>query len=102
MKPGQCFANKHMKFDEFGFWNVCRSLSHPFNNRLVFDGRKLAQHFADENKNHAYNVLERLVAKGWIVLLQKSKRGQTGLWSPSTYQILSHEEWAAKGKRETK
>jgi hypothetical protein len=92
----KCFANVHLKCGEFGFWEVCRSLSFPFEHNLIFDGRTLAANFAGEGKDHIYRLAKRLCETGWFVCLKQSKRGSKGTWEPAVYRVLSHEEWAQK------
>jgi len=93
----KCFANCHLSPAEFGFWEVCRSLSHKFKGKLIFDGRTIAGYFAQgTNKSVAYRLARELCTKGWFVRTKKSKRGKDGLWDGTEYQVLSHAEWTAK------
>jgi hypothetical protein len=85
--------------EQFGFWNLCRSLSYPFNYNLVFDGRTIASYFEGTGKNTAYRLANKLCKMGWLVCTKKSKRGKYGLWDSAEYQVLSHEEWLAKDEK---
>jgi hypothetical protein len=98
-QPKKCFANCHMTPEQFGFWNLCRSLSYPFNYNLVFDGRTIASYFEGTGKNTAYRLANKLCKMGWLVCTKKSKRGKDGLWDSAEYQVLSHEEWLAKDEK---
>ena len=91
----KCFANYHMTPEEFGFWEVCRSLSHKFKGKLIFDGRNIADCFGDTGKGVAYRLAKKLCVKGWFVCLKKSKKNgrPNGTNTPTEYRVLSHEEW---------
>ena len=92
----KCFANYHLTPEEFGFWEVCRSLSYKFKGKLIFDGRTLASYFGDTGKNTIYRLAKQLQSKGWFVCTKKTKRDKNHLQTPTEYQVLSHEQWAEK------
>ncbi len=94
--PTKCFANYHLTPEEFGFWEVCRSLSFKFKGKLIFDGRTIASYFGDTGKNTIYRLAKQLQSKGWFVCTKKTKRDKNHLQTPTEYQVLSHEQWAAK------
>lgn len=82
--------------EEFGFWEVCRSLSYKFKGKLIFDGRTIASYFGDTGKNTIYRLVKQLQSKGWFVCTKKTKRDKNHLQTPTEYQVLSHEQWAEK------
>lgn len=94
--PPKCFANYHLTPEEFGFWEVCRSLSFKFKGKLIFDGRTIASYFGNTGKNTIYRLAKQLQSKGWFVCTKKTKRDKNHLQTPTEYQVLSHEQWAEK------
>ena len=96
--PKKCFANCHMTPEEFGFWEVCRSLTYKkFNCHLIFDGRNMADNFGDTGKHTAYRLVKSLCKKGWLVCTKKSiHNGKGGHSTSAEYDVVSHEEWTSK------
>lgn len=94
----RCFAHCHLSASEYGFYDVCRSLSHK-TGVLYFDGRDIAGRFGSMAPSTAYNLAARLVKKGWLVLTKDSQRLSSGRFSARHYRVLSHEEWAAEHPR---
>ena len=93
----KCFANCHLTPEEYGFWDVCRSLSYRFKGNLIFDGRTVAGYFGDTGKNTAYRLCKLLCAKEWLVCTKKSvHNGKGGHNTHAEYKVLSHDEWLAK------
>jgi hypothetical protein len=92
----KCFANCHMTPEEFGFWEVSRSLSYKFNGKLIFDGRTLAYYFGDTGKNTIYRIAKQLQSKGWFVCTKKPKQAQGGKYCSAEYRVLDHTEWVEK------
>ncbi len=95
-KEFKCFANLHMTPAEFGFWEVCRSVTHKWDYHLIFDGRDIAENFDGIGKDVAYRLTKKLCNKGWFVCTKKPKQGQGGKYCSAEYKVLSHEEWADK------
>ncbi|HZQ90372.1 MAG TPA: hypothetical protein VFA60_01110 [Terriglobales bacterium] len=91
----KCFAHYHMTAKEYGFWDVCRSLSHE-TGILYFNGRGIASRFKGMQKTTAYELADSLSQSGWFKLLKDSARRSDGMFSPRQYQVLSHAEWAAE------
>jgi hypothetical protein len=87
--PTKCYANYHLTPEEFGFWEVCRSLSFKFKGKLIFDGRHIAAYFGDTGKNTIYRLAKRLQDKGWFVCTKKTTRDKHNLQTPTEYQVLS-------------
>jgi hypothetical protein len=92
----KCYANIHLTPAEFGFWEVCRSLTYKFNYHLIFDGRDMAENFDKTGKDVAYRLAKKLCKKGWFVCTQKAKRGKGEKYVSAEYNVLSHDEWAKK------
>jgi hypothetical protein len=90
----KCFANLHMRPEEYALWDVTRSLSHK-TGILYFDGRELAKLFDGTAKNRIYRAAKSLVKKGWYKVLSPARRDErTGWFSPARYRVLSPEEWS--------
>ena len=53
-----CYANHHMTVSEYGFYDICRSLS--ASGILYFDGRGIAKRFRKMSKDHPYKLLKAL------------------------------------------
>lgn len=96
MATKKCFANYHLTPEEFGFWEVCRSLSFKFKGKLIFDGRHIAAYFGDTGKNTIYRLAKQLQDKGWFICTKKTRRDKRHLQTPTEYQVLSHEQWAKR------
>jgi len=92
----KCFANYHLTPEEFGFWEVCRSLSFKFKGNLIFDGRHIAACFGDTGKNTIYRLAKQLQDKGWFICTKKTRRDKRHLQTPTEYQVLSHEQWVKR------
>ena len=88
-----CFANRHMTPEEYGVWDVCRSVSHK-TGTLYFDGRTIAGYFADTGKDAIYRIVKSLVKKGWLLVQVAGRNTRNGLYVPTQYQVLSPEQWA--------
>jgi hypothetical protein len=86
---------------EYGFWQLCRDLSHK-TGTLYFDGRNMAARFAGTprnglSKNYFYTLLKSMAKKGWFEEIKPRQRNRTtGMWIASVHRVLSHEEWVAK------
>jgi hypothetical protein len=89
----RCFANYHMTPEEFGVWDVLRSVSHS-TGMLYFDGRTIAGYFAGTGKNTIYRIVKSLVKNGWLFVQTKGRSTRNGVFIPTQYQVLSHDEWA--------
>lgn len=89
----RCFAHHHMTAAEYGFYDVCRSLS--FQSRVLhFNGPTLAARFGSMSKNTPYDYAKSLQEKGWFVLLKDTAILRNGTRSSRQYSVLTHEEWA--------
>lgn len=99
----QCFEQAHMTCAEFGLWTQYRILSYK-SGILFCDGRKTAERFSGENKDHIYRLRKKLVANGWLVVVKDSKYDKkTGRRTKYEFHVLSHEQWVKKhGKKDCK
>src|ERR1700730_4965799 len=88
----RCFANRHMTPEEYGVWDVLRSVSHS-TGTLYFDGRDVAGYFAGTGKNTVYRIVKSLVKKGWLIVQVAGRNTSNGLYVSTQYQVLSHAEW---------
>jgi hypothetical protein len=88
-----CFANNHMSPEEFGFWNICRSLSHD-SGVLYAEAKMLKACFSKMGHNRPYRLCKTLQAAGWFKLLKAPTRRPNGTQSSAEYRVLSHDEWA--------
>jgi hypothetical protein len=89
----RCFANRHMTPEEYGVWDVCRSVSHK-TGTLYFDGRTIAGYFDGTGKDVIYRIVKRLVKKGWLLVQVAGRNTRNGLYVPTQYEVLSPEQWA--------
>jgi hypothetical protein len=95
-KKTVCFANVHMRPEEYAVWDLSRRLSHQ-SGILYFDGREIAKLFEHTSKDRIYRAARGLVKKGWFEVIAAAARDRrTGLYSCSQYRVLSAEEWAKK------
>lgn len=94
----RCFAHRHMPGMAYAVYNVCLSWSRQKDGDgiLYCNGRKLAAQFEGMSKNTFYRYCSLLEERGWFILLRPSKRLWDGTWSARHYQVLSHDEWAAR------
>jgi hypothetical protein len=90
----RCFANRHLTPEEFGVWEVLRSISHS-TGTLYFDGEKVATYFSHTGKNTIYRIVKSLIKKGWLFVQAKGRNAGNGTFMATQYQVLSHEEWEA-------
>ena len=88
----RCYPHHHMTAQQYGFWDVCRSLAFK-NDILFFNGRSIAARFKGMSKSSAYLLADSLVEGGWFLLLKDSTRRKDGTFSPKQYRLLSHEDW---------
>jgi hypothetical protein len=84
-----------MTAQQYGFWDVCKSLSHQ-TGILYFNGRSVAARFLGMQKSNAYKLADSLKESGWFKLVKESHRRRDGTFSPKQYRVLSHDEWAAE------
>lgn len=96
MSERRCFANFHMRPEEYALWDVSRSLSRE-TGILYFDGRKMAARFEGGSKSRMYRIAKQLLEKGWYEVIAPGVRDRrTGLYTSTQYHVLSAEEWAAR------
>jgi hypothetical protein len=82
--------------EEYALWDVSRKLAHQ-TGVLYFDGREMANRFADTKKDCIYRIARALVEKGWYEVISPPTRNKrTGLYTSAQYRVLSAEEWAGK------
>jgi hypothetical protein len=80
-KKSNCFANIHMRPEEYALWDVSRRLSHQ-SGVLYFDGRDIAKLFQHTAKNRIYRAAKALIEKGWYEVISPATRDRrTGLFS---------------------
>ncbi len=103
----RCFPNKHLTVDEHGFYSVCFAMAHTSKGRIDFASRRFAKLFAGNaeggrmGKSKAAELANQLESKGWFLVLKPSvKDPETGQRTPTTYRVLSHDEWAQKHTNE--
>src|ERR1700749_1565939 len=90
----ECYPHYHMTAQEYGFYDVCRSLS--FRTKvLYFNGPGIAARFRAMSKGTPYNLARSLEASGCLVLWKDRSRRRNGSFPPRQYRVLDHEEWAA-------
>jgi hypothetical protein len=87
-----CFAHNHMTPKEFGVYQYALAVSHT-SGKFFFDGRGTASQFAGTKKDAVYPIASRLEKMGWFVVLKASERNELGMWTPTEYQVLNHEDW---------
>jgi hypothetical protein len=99
----RCFEQAHMTCAEFGLWKQYMMLAYT-SGKLFCDGRKTADRFSGESKDHIYRLRNSLINKGWLVTIKGSGRDKkTGRRTPGEFIVLSHEQWVKKhGKNECK
>jgi len=91
-----CFPNRHLRPEEYALWDLSRKLAHQ-TGVLYFDGREMAERFADTKKDCIYRIARALVRKGWYEVISPSTRNKrTGLYASAQYHVLSAEEWTKK------
>jgi hypothetical protein len=78
--------------EEYGLWDVCRSVSHK-TGTLYFDGRTIAGYFSGTGKDVIYRIVKSLVKKGWLLVQVAGRNSRNGLYVPTQYQVLSPEQW---------
>jgi hypothetical protein len=88
---------------EFGLWVQYRKLSFG-SGRLFCDGRRTAERFSGESKDHIYRLRKSLVNKGWLVPTKNSGTDRkTGKRTVAEFSVLDHEAWTRKhGKKSCK
>ena len=94
-----CYANHHMTVSEYGFYDICRSLS--ASGILYFDGRGIAKRFRKMSKDHPYKLLKAVKDEGWFYEVTPPRKNRYGKFSSGHYRVLSHEEWSAKFPNKT-
>lgn len=101
--PKVCFEQAHMTCAEFGLWVQYKKLSHA-SGRLFCDGRKTAERFEGESKDHIYRLRKSLIEKGWLVPTKHSGTDKkTGRRTAAEFTVLDHQQWAKKqGKMKCK
>lgn len=87
-----CFAHNHMTPKEFGVYQYALAVSHT-SGKFFFDGRGTASQFAGTKKDAVYPIVSRLEKMGWFMVLKASERNELGMWTPTEYQVLNHEDW---------
>jgi len=94
-KKQLCFANRHMRPEEYALWDVSRKLSYE-TGVLYFDGRDFANLFERTGKDRVYRAAEGLIKKGWYEVIAPARRDpRTGLFLAAQYRVVSPEEWTA-------
>ena len=98
-----CFAQHHMSCAEFGLWEQYRKITHT-TNRLFEDPENTADRFAGESRSSIYRLRRKLVKKGWLATVIKSKHNSNGgRASAAIYEPLDHEQWVKiKGTKHCK
>jgi hypothetical protein len=91
-KQSVCHAQSHMTCAEFGLWEQYRKLSHA-TNQMFEATENTAARFSGESRSSIYRLRSRLVEKGWLVVVKKSKRGKSGRPSATIFQVLDHDQW---------
>ena len=99
----QCFEQAHMTCAEFGLWKQYTMLAYK-SGRLFCDGRKTAERFSGESKDHIYRLRKSLIDKGWLVPTKQSGVDKkTGRRTAAEFTVLDHPQWTKKhGKTKCK
>jgi hypothetical protein len=99
----QCFEQAHMTCAEFGLWVQYQKLAYK-SGRLFCDGRRTAERFTGESKDHIYRLRRSLVTKGWLEVVKGSERDKaTQRVTVTEFRVLDHTAWVKKhGKKECK
>jgi hypothetical protein len=99
----QCFEQAHMTCAEFGLWVQYQKLAYK-SGRLFCDGRRTAERFKGESKDHIYRLRRSLVANGWLEVVKGSERDKTTQRVTVTeFRVLDHAAWVKKhGKKSCK
>lgn len=84
-----------MTVREYGLYSHIQELTHT-SGVLYGDDRELASHFENTDKMKVYRDRRSLIAKGWLVVIKPSERGEGGMYSPAQYVSLDHDKWAEK------
>lgn len=101
--PKVCFEQAHMTCAEFGLWVQYKKLSYA-SGRLFCDGRKTAERFEGESKDHIYRLRKSLIEKGWLVPTKHSGTDKkTGRRTAAEFTVLDHPQWTKRhGKAKCK
>ena len=62
----------------------------------------MAKRFRRGSKDTLYRLMHKLIASGWFVVLEPTKRKANGQWSACVLRVLSHEEWAESNPKKCK
>lgn len=89
-----CSARQHLSLEEWGLLEDCTRVTRGGKNPFFLDGRAVASRFCRTNKNTVYRVVKLLESNGWLVKIGGGSRNKkTGMYAPTQYRIVSHEEW---------
>src|ERR1700685_1818150 len=99
----QCFEQAHMTCAEFGLWVQYQKLAYK-SGRLFCDGRRTAERFFKESKDHIYRLRRSLVTKGWLEVVKGSERDKkTQRVTVTEFRVLDHAAWVNRhGKKSCK
>jgi hypothetical protein len=99
MATKKCFEQAHMTCAEFGLWVQYQKLSYT-SGRLYCDGRRTAERFSGESKDHIYRLRRLLVEKGWLEVVKGSERDKkTQRVTVTEFKVLDHAAWIKKHSR---
>jgi hypothetical protein len=95
----QCFEQAHMTCAEFGLWVQYQKLAYK-TGRLYCDGRRTAERFSGESKDHIYRLRRSLAKKGWLEVIKGSERDKnTQRVTVTEFRVLDHAAWTRKHGR---
>lgn len=90
----KCCTRQHLTIEEWGLLEDCTRLTCGGKNTFLLDGRTAAARFCQTGKNAVYRIVKLLTEKGWLLRVGGGTRNRnTGMYDPTVYRILSHQEW---------
>jgi hypothetical protein len=92
-KSAKCCTRQHLTLEEWGLLEDCTRLTCGGKNPFRLCGRMAAARFCQTGKNTIYRVVKLLEDKGWLVRISGGNRGKAGMYDPTVYKVISHEDW---------
>jgi hypothetical protein len=92
LEADHCFDHRHMSGLDFAIYILCSRLAHK-TGIVYFDGRAIARSFEMMSKTTVYSHIKRLIAKGFLKVVQQPGYRKNGTYSPYYFTVLSHDEW---------
>src|SRR5258708_28392534 len=97
----KCFESRHLSSSDFKVYHVVLACAIAYrkarndNGPLIFQYsvRPWLCNAVPTSENNARKILERLEEQGWLVAIEKDRRGPNGKALPNIYQVLTHDEF---------